>query len=92
MAAPMKKVTPAARKPSASVAPGIVPRHRVRRSAPTRKGAARPMLIKPHGTPVVVPRSTYQASRKCDSAADTDSAAQKPGRGAFHSRAKAAVA
>ena len=92
MAAAMKKVTPAARKPSASVAPVMLSRQRARRSAPTRNGAARAMLIRPHGAPVATVRSTYQQSRKCVSAAATESAAQKPGRAAFHISAKAPAA
>ncbi len=64
MAAAMKKTTPAARKPSASVAPVMVSRQRTSRSAPTRNGTASPMLIRPHGVAVATPRSTYQQRRK----------------------------
>ena len=64
MAAAMKKTTPAATTPSASVAPVMVSRQRASRSAPTRNGTASPMLIRPHGVSVATERSTYQQSRK----------------------------
>ena len=51
-----------------------------------------PMLIRPHGVPGAMLRCVYQMSRKCESAAPTESAAQKPGRPAFHISAKAAAA
>ena len=50
------------------------------------------MLIRPHGVPAATLRSTHQQNRKWASAAATDSAAQKPGRAAFHISAKAPTA
>ena len=92
IAAAMKNDTPAARKPSASVAPVMRARQCASRSAATRNGTARPMLIRPHGVSVATLRSAHQQNRKCASAAETDSAAQKPGRAAFHISAKAPTA